>query len=977
MASQRRLGVSPSSSRPSSMVDLPGQLEAVFNEWPSRSYNQDDVPIVLGSDIPDVLLLWSQQYNDGIPLLDMNDESVKQIFETEHIRNFQLTPEQVYRLVTGLLETMERRGGRDIDDEEVSMLMSTDDDELPSNVHLNPPTPGQIPLPVSAGSEKSSPDELVTSDDDGAPKSRGHELFGADLVMSTPAKSRIRPSHSQELEKFQFPSPEKPSAASQAALARLRTTSNPETPPRKPKVGHKVYESRGDVPSAPSSWRHVKPAAPSKRRLSQSGRSSHDGGSDTEDTFASHQRAPSDLASPRSAASVLSPVGILQELDSFPMGRGQSLHSSLSAPSRSIDFYHDPSSDPRFQLQEGDSMLELDMDSFHDMEANFATNPDVMPGDVSITRLYAYIRTCTRMMNQSLQKAQDSEAEMKKSERDRMMLSDDLDEARQQAAQMKRESENLLQQINALNQSITAFEVNAANKDHELRRVHDKLHDRDRELQHNRTTIESFKHTVALKDDEIARLKESETELHSQVAEEEHNIQALQAKHASDLIELKKKLQDADERSMDLRDEIKSLMHEKDTENSKLQTAEAELTALRTSHSDSSKKTRLSSNKSPLSNEFVQEETDDGTLIDDQSAAESTDADNETFVTHTVITRRKQPRKSAGKAGPASMQTEIEQSRTFAEIAIQSEPLEHSATTAIQTEAPPKVVDTDMQTDGPKPSETTTEAPTNAEIVALTETVYSDEPFPSSSLLSNAGRKATQTETQLERKLLLKWHEHLSVPIEGLAKGITDNAVAEWEALKQETGRGCTAMDQLLERSKKIGPRPGSKKAAVATSESASELNPASAEAEATQLAAKQSSIAVKALPAHSFIHQIITTVYPGYQGELDAYIDTPYLKSLTLKSLTIKSLTLNRTTLLWIMLIISIYTFFILHWAAVLNPAAYYPGLSYRDRALWNSYHQYAYHRRYGAPRMARTSAISDPFTKAWYHMVDWVTSG
>ncbi|KZT53246.1 hypothetical protein CALCODRAFT_486475 [Calocera cornea HHB12733] len=847
---------------------------------------------------------------------------------------------------------------RDVDDDEVSMLMSTDD-ELPSNIELKPPTPSQIPLPVSAGSERSSPDDFAVSDDGDGPKSEGYDMFGADAVMSTPAKSQSRSSHAEQLEKFQFPSPEKPSAVSQASLARLRTTSNPETPPRKPKHGHKVYESRGDVPSAPSSWRHARPAAPSKRRLSQSGRSIHDE-SDTEDTFASHQRAPSGPASPRSAASVLSPGSIFQELDSFPMARGQSLHSSLSAPSRSIDFYHDRSSDPRSQLQEGDSMMELDMDSFHDMEANFATNPDVMPGDVSITRLYAYMRTCTRLMNQAIQKAQDSEAEMKKSERDRMVLSDDLDEARQQATQMKRETDNLLQQINTLNQSISAFEVNAANKDHELRRLHDKLHDRDREIQHNRTTIDSFKHTVALKDDEIARLKESETELHSQVAEEEHNIQSLQAKHAGDLADLRNRIQEADERAMDLRDEIKSLMHEKDAESSKLQTAEAELMALRTSHTESSKKMRLSSNKSPLSNEFVQEETDEGTLIDEQSAAESTDADNETFVTHTVITRRKQPRKSGVKAGP-TMHTEIEQSRTFAEIAIQSEPLEYSTTEATQTEAPPKVVEMDTQTEAPR-DETETTMQTQAPLV-ITE-IRPDEPFPSTSLLGTGGREATPAEAELEQKLLVKWHEHLTVPIDGLATGVTDTAIAEWEALKLETGRGCTVMDQLVERSKKIGPRPGFEKAVITidtATPGAGQLH------EITEPSVAINKSATRAIMQHSFIHQIVTAVYPRYNGELDAYIDIPALKSVTL----------NRTTLLWILLVISVYTFFILHWAAVLNPAAYYPGVSFRDRALWSSYHQYAYQRRYGAPRMSRTSSISEPLMKAWYHVVDWATSG
>ncbi|EJU04927.1 hypothetical protein DACRYDRAFT_20510, partial [Dacryopinax primogenitus] len=539
-------------------------------------------------------------------------------------------------------------------------------------------------------------------------------------------------------------------------------------------------------------------------------------------------------------------------------------------------------------------------------------------------------------MNQAIQKAQDSEAEMKKSERDRMVLSDDLDDARQQAAQLKRDNENLQQQINTLNQSISAFEVNAANKDHELRRVHDRLHDRDRELQHSRTQIESFKQTVALKDDEIARLRESETELHEQIAESDHTLRSLQITHANELKEMKARAQDAEERATQLREEISSLENEKDAEINKAQAVEAELMAMRASQFDVSKKTRLSSNKSPLSNEYGQEETDKGTLIDEQSAAESTDADNDTFVTHTVITRRKQSRKSGVKAGPASVLAEIENSRFFAEVAVQSEPLEHASTLADETVVEP--AETKLKQD---------------EIVALP----ADEPFPSTLLLNTTGRSATPAEAELEKKLLIKWHANLALPIEGLGKGVTDDAASEWAVLRQETGSGCAVIDQLLERSKKTGPRPGSRKA----------------EPPQPIVLVTEKFVSTKDVPSvytlQSIIRQVITSVYPQYKGELDPYI----------AMLPAHPLVLNRNTILVLALMLAFlifsYTFLLLHWAPVLNPAAYYPGVSYRDRALWTAYHQYAYHRRYGPPRMSRTSPLSDPFTRVWCRVVEWVT--
>lgn len=66
-----------------------------------------------------------------------------------------------------------------------------------------------------------------------------------------------------------------------------------------------------------------------------------------------------------------------------------------------------------------------------------------------------------------------------------------------------------------------------------------------------------------------------------------------------------------------------------------------------------------------------------------------------------------------------------------------------------------------------------------------------------------------------------KWHRGLEVPLNPVAGGISEDAIEEWNALKQEMGFECLAIEKVIEMSLKTG-RPRSSDASTSTDASTS-----------------------------------------------------------------------------------------------------------------------------------------------------------
>lgn len=75
-----------------------------------------------------------------------------------------------------------------------------------------------------------------------------------------------------------------------------------------------------------------------------------------------------------------------------------------------------------------------------------------------------------------------------------------------------------------------------------------------------------------------------------------------------------------------------------------------------------------------------------------------------------------------------------------------------------------------------------------------------------------AGQDQDELAVRVANETLKKWHKGLKLPIEPLSAGISEDAVEDWKALKEELGIECSAINKLVEESARTGlPRASSK----------------------------------------------------------------------------------------------------------------------------------------------------------------------
>ena len=72
-----------------------------------------------------------------------------------------------------------------------------------------------------------------------------------------------------------------------------------------------------------------------------------------------------------------------------------------------------------------------------------------------------------------------------------------------------------------------------------------------------------------------------------------------------------------------------------------------------------------------------------------------------------------------------------------------------------------------------------------------------------------AGQDQDELAVRVANETLRKWHKGLKLPIEPLRGGISEDAIEDWKALKEELGVECSAIEKLVEESARTGlPRP-------------------------------------------------------------------------------------------------------------------------------------------------------------------------
>ncbi|CCL98646.1 uncharacterized protein FIBRA_00648 [Fibroporia radiculosa] len=244
--------------------------------------------------------------------------------------------------------------------------------------------------------------------------------------------------------------------------------------------------------------------------------------------------------------------------------------------------------------------------------------------------------------------------------------------------------------------------------------------------------------------------------------------------------------------------------------------------------------------------------------VSDQLEIEGGDEDTEgEDVVETIITRTK--RKVASRA--KRLETiQVEEVKEYSDTATQHDVFEFTNSCDVQTDPEPKILtaslniqtedlplfsisiqtdpepqpepdnrptsDVEVQTDDPQPVASTSSTPPLLEeeedaLASSSSTLLPPTPRAQSEDLHDhvhdlppdynqvTEHDRDELAIRVANETLKKWHKGLKLPIEPVQGGISEDAIEDWKALKEELGIECSAIDRIVEESSKTGmPRP-------------------------------------------------------------------------------------------------------------------------------------------------------------------------
>jgi hypothetical protein len=181
--------------------------------------------------------------------------------------------------------------------------------------------------------------------------------------------------------------------------------------------------------------------------------------------------------------------------------------------------------------------------------------------------------------------------------------------------------------------------------------------------------------------------------------------------------------------------------------------------------------------------------------------------------------------KVAGRANRVLTQR-MEEVKEYSDAYTQHEVSQFTKSAVIQTDPPPKSVSSSTQTPSEKPkvcndAGSQTDVPSSSSrsgssspeddvgtTASSSSTLLPPTPKPQmlDHLLSDLPPAYNQVAEQDKRKALIKdLHQGISDPISPVAGGISDDALVEWAALKDELGVDCDIINTIIDKSDKTG----------------------------------------------------------------------------------------------------------------------------------------------------------------------------
>ncbi|KAH8112733.1 hypothetical protein DFH11DRAFT_1689882 [Phellopilus nigrolimitatus] len=604
--------------------------------------------------------------------------------------------------------------------------------------------------------------------------------------------------------------------------------------------------------AAPSSWNGKKPL-PTHRRQSDAG-SYGRASSDTESTpsrsrAGSRSRPPSNPASPRGSHVDL------WGASSTPVRPSSRAHSH--EPYSSI---HSLDMSPNERLR-----FDYDLDDSFERSPRRSSNSDEDDGDngedptigLVLDRNRAELQA--REREESMQRVTE-ELQRRVAEQDRILqnriaeheseleqLENILEETKNELSLSKREEKELraketkyIHQISALESEIAksqrALETSKASYQSLQKQYHEQCAESENLRNALRTREQQYRDAgekISLHELEINKWQQQQEQMEQQMQHLESQLTAAREAEAQ--------LDEQKQENLLLKETIDRMRFDMDELRTKADGSIAPAgTSGSGSHQGSISKSlgvelmRMNNGKWP--GEEDSDEEDESTAVSDEGSG-SGDTEGEDVV-QTIITRRKKVTSRAMKKietiefedvkNYSDAYTQHEESEFTASQTTQTdpEPKRSTATFSTQTESvaiesfatqtdpepvPPPIAKAEMetQTDVPEPEPAGSAIPqegvaSSSTLPPTPKPVTRDLP-PSYAESSNTGEEQEKRDMRVAAEAIRKWHKGLDVPLSPLRGGVSDDALEEWAALKDEMGFECLAIDKVLEMSLKTG----------------------------------------------------------------------------------------------------------------------------------------------------------------------------
>lgn len=828
-----------------SIVDIEGELLDIFYDHPESHENEAGQPVIPANHLVDVFRTYSENH-DGLELITAEEEEqLNQLIESNP--GLEVTPQVLIEFIAMRAAAKAREEAEhgeqqetDEPDEEGGgsegergrtayweggggdRSRSSSEDSAGTSVYRSRPPSRGPPVPPKTPSTPSTPFDASRRQRTtplGPPSS-----WTAKRPIPAARRKSVDGGHSRALSDSEFAS-DSPSAYKTGGR-RSRAPSNPVSPksssqPNLPTMDHYVG-------SPPSSFSRP-PSRPQSRSASrQSQRSNSIGG----------------------------------RIFSTPSPHGDDSGTGITPPSPEIDI-----SSHRFRHQQEDDDLSHGVNSLPmprgDDSDSDSDNEDRTMGlvmDRSAASSTVSLEPSERL--EALQKT-NQELGRKLYEAERMLqlrlneheleleeMQSRLEEAKSELSATKREEKELRAKEKQNSTQILALESEIAKLQKSLDNSRTAYQSLQKQYQEQCAESERYRNALRRRDEEIKDLQEAAAlqSLEGQKwLREQNNYEERITVLENELVQAQQthaQLEEQKQENMLLKETIDRMRFDMDElRNSQVQGASGGAGAsAKNTISKSLGAELLSKMKDGMWDEEEEEEEDEGARSEATTAVEeegSSGTEGEDVI-QTIITRTK---KRVARSGKVEKVTLEEVKKEYTDTATQYEAVEFLATAGTQTDPEPKILRASavIQTEAP-PVQTleiqtepepvpapkvTVDMDIQTDIVADDVTVREEEgasssttvvpPTPKSSTIEPPApdMPPSYSQTQQDEQLriaaetLHKWHPGVTGPFETVATGISEDAIEEWKALKEELGVDCLVIDKILEDSPKTGePRP-------------------------------------------------------------------------------------------------------------------------------------------------------------------------